>query len=199
MPNYNSTERRLTCNRIYRYLMSYHLEKFTGKVKVNCQPNFSWNFYFSEGNLIWANGGNSPWKRWERQFYSATGEFPTSTQMDENLECWNCTEFRKLIDSNALSQEQIKMIIRGTLEEVLFDVVRSFEATLYQNFQESRTLLSLSQLMESEDNMVVEAEVGVKPDPYYELPDHLFPSLKELQETTYNTWQQWIKILLSNH
>jgi hypothetical protein len=31
------------------------------------------------------------------------------------------------------------------------------------------------------------------------LPDHLFPSLKELQETTYNTWQQWIKILLSNH
>lgn len=66
----NQFERRLTCNRIFRHLTFYHLQGFTGKITVLNQQGENWNFYLALGNLMWADGGNFPLRRWRRQFYA---------------------------------------------------------------------------------------------------------------------------------
>ncbi len=194
------TERRFTCNRVFRHLMFYHLNKFSGRVKVYGNNNDQvWNFYFLYGDLTWAYENTYACQRWQRQFLGATGENPQLEHIDWNTECSDCKELRILTQNNSLVAYQIQRIIRGTLEEILFDVVQAFEAPVYQfvNPSESRKLLSLSSLTGIGDGMELEVEAGVHADPYYRLPYRFFPTLKSLQETVYETWKKWVQLGLS--
>lgn len=194
-----STERRLTCNRIFRHLMFYHFIKFTGKVKVYGKHHEKvWNFYFFYGDLTWAYEPEYASQRWRRQILDVTGEKPQLDKIDWNAECSDCRQLRILTQQNELAPYQIKRIIRGTLEEVLFDVVQAFEAPVYEaiSYSNLKTLPSLSQLVGIGDGMELEAEEGVHPDRYYRLPYRFFPTLKSLQETTFQTWKQWAQMKL---
>ncbi|MDR9403720.1 MAG: response regulator [Halothece sp. Uz-M2-17] len=193
----NRSEQRLTCNRIFRHLIFYHLQKFTGKIKVSSTKGEEWSFYFLLGNLTWASGGSYPLRRWRRQFYAATGKLPNLDHLDWNAECWDCTELRIQSESNSLAIEQVQTIVNGTLKEVLFDVVQAFEASIYQYLGCPQTLISLSQLTGIGDGMDLEVQEGVTPDRYYRLPYSLFPNIKRLQETTYQHWKKWIRLGLS--
>ncbi len=192
------SERRLTCNRIFRHLTFYGLHKFTGKVRVSNQKRDFWNFYFLLGYSIWASGGAYPLRRWRRLFYRVTGELPVLEQIDWDAEAWDCKEFTLLAQSNRLSSQQVETIIKTVLEEVLFDVVQSFEAPIYDRLNNSRVLLPLSELTGIGDGMELEAFEGVTPDPKYRLPYSFFPSLSNLQKTTYQSWQQWVKLGLAS-
>ncbi|AFZ44462.1 hypothetical protein PCC7418_2312 [Halothece sp. PCC 7418] len=193
----NRSEQRLTCNRIFRHLIFYHLQKFTGKIKVSSTHGEEWSFYFLLGNLTWASGGSYPLRRWRRQFYAATGKLPNLDNLDWNAESWDCTELRILSENNSLAIEQVQTILKGTLREVLFDVVQAFEAPIYQYLGCPQTVISLSQLTGIGDGMNLEVQEGVTPDRYYRLPRSLFPNIKGLQERTYENWKKWLKLGLS--
>lgn len=194
----NWFERRLTCNRIFRHLTFYHLQGFTGKITVSNQQEESWNFYLTLGNLMWADGGNFPLRRWRRQFYANVGQVPELYNIDLDTPCWDFKALKLLTESNWLSTQQIKQIIQGILLEVLFDVVQAFEAPLYQHLKEPKELLSLSQLTGIGDGMQIKMEEGVTPDSCYRLPHSLLPSLSSLQKITYETWKKWIKAGLAS-
>lgn len=189
----NQFERRLTCNRIFRHLTFYHLQGFTGKITVLNQQGENWNFYLALGNLMWADGGNFPLRRWRRQFYATVGQVPELRNIDVNTPCWDFKTLRSFTENNWLSPQQIKQIIQGMLLEVLFDVVQAFEAPIYEHFQPGNTLLSLSQLTGIGDGMQIKMEEGVTPDSYYRLPHSLLPTLEDLQKITYHTWKKWVK------
>ncbi len=193
----NLLEQRLTCNRIFRHLIFYHSQKFTGKINVSTHQGNAWSFYFLLGHLTWATGGNYPLRRWRRQYYAATGQLPTLEQIDWNAEAWDCTELRVLTESNALSSEQVESIVRGVLEEVLFDVVQAFETPIYQSLNHPKSLLSLSKLTGIGDGMALEVQEEVTPDRYYRLPYSLFPDIKALQKKIDQQWEKWVKIGLA--
>lgn len=192
------SERRLTCNRIFRHLTFYHLQKFTGKIRVSSQKGDVWNFYFLLGYLIWADGGSYPLRRWRRLFYGVTGQLPVLDRIDWDAESWDCKELTLLTQRNQLTPEQVRKMVREVLEEVLFDVVQAFEAPIYEHIKNSKVLLPLSQLTGIGDGMELDIYEGVTPDPYYRLPYSLFPSLNTLQDTIYKIWQQWVKIGLGH-
>lgn len=187
-------ERRLSCNRIFRHLMFYHSQGFTGKIKVYGSHDQSWSFYFLLGHLIWAYGGNYPLRRWRRQFFAATGQLPELDNIQWEAECFDCTELRALTQANHLKPEQAKRIVQGTIKEIFFDVVQAFENPLYQHVNNSKTLLSLSQLTGIGDGMQLEVEEGMSPDPYYRLPYSFFPLLEDLQKLTYEKWMKWVNL-----
>ncbi|QDZ38900.1 response regulator [Euhalothece natronophila Z-M001] len=188
-------EQRLTCNRIFRHLFFYHSQQFTGKVEISGFQNQKWCFYFMLGSLIWAYGGSHPLRRWRRQFYAATGQLPQMSRINQNGECWDCTELRRLSQNRHLSSEQIQNIIKGVLLEVLFDAVQAFELPIYEHyyFKEQTKVLTITELTGIGDGIQVKCQEDIHPDPYYRLPRSLLPTLKELQETTYQTWKQWVK------
>lgn len=191
------SEQRLTCNRIFRHLMFYHDQQFTGKIKVSSAQGQAWSFYFLLGNLTWASGGSYPLRRWRRQFYAVTNKLPNLDDLDWNAESWDCTELRILTENNSLTMEQVQMILEGIVKEVLFDVIQAFEAPIYQNFDYPKILIAMSQLTGIGDGMNLEIQEGVTPDRYYRLPRSLFPELKQLQEVTYQHWKKWVKLGLS--
>ncbi|AFZ42849.1 hypothetical protein PCC7418_0623 [Halothece sp. PCC 7418] len=190
-------EKRLTFNRIFRHLIFYQSQKFTGKIKVFSLQEEAWSFYFLLGNLIWASGGRYPLRRWRRQFYAATWKLPNLDYLDRNAECWDCTELRTLSENNSLKIEQVAAIVNGIFKEVLFDVVQAFEAPIYEYLGLPQSLISLSQLTGIGDSLKLEVQEGVTPDPYYRLPYSLLPNIISLQETTYQHWTKWIKLGLS--
>jgi len=127
----------------------------------------------------------------------ATGQLPKLDQIDGNAEAWDCTELRVLTESNSLATEQVKAIVRGTLEEVLFDVVQAFETPIYQFFNGPKSLLPISQLTGIGDGMKLEVQEGVSPDRYYRLPYSVFPEVKELQKATVRNWKKWLNLGLA--
>lgn len=196
--NNNLLEQRLTCNRIFRHLIFYQLQKFTGKIKVFTHQGETWSFYFLLGYIIWGTGGRYPVRRWRRQFYTATGKLPKLDQINWNAEAWDCTELRVLTESNSLATEQVQGIVRGTLEEILFDVVQAFEAPIYQSLNVQKSLVPISQLTGIGDGMGLEVQEGVSPDRYYRLPYSMFPDVKELQERTFQNWKKWVNTGLAS-
>lgn len=193
----NLLEQRLTCNRIFRHLIFYSLQKFTGKIKVFSHQGQTWSFYFLLGHMIWASGGRYPLRRWRRQHYAATGQLPKLEQIDWDAESWDCTELRVLTESNSLAGEQVQTIIKGVLEEVLFDVVQAFETPIYQSLNVSKSLVPVSQLTGIGDGMELEVQEGVSPDRYYRLPYSMFPNVKGLQKTIFRNWKKWVNLGLA--
>ena len=191
----NLTENRLTCNRIFRHLYYYYFKGFTGKIQVTSHSGVSWTFYLVLGNLIWANGGNSPFRRWRRRFFAATGNLPLLNNIDQAADCWDYKVLRELSETQSLTTQETENLVKGIILEVLFDVVQAFETPIYQQSHLSRSqeLLPMSKLTGIGDGMQVEWEEGVNPDPYYRLPQSLLPSLRELYTITHNTWKKWVE------
>ncbi|PNW51049.1 UNVERIFIED_CONTAM: hypothetical protein BEN50_10895 [Euhalothece sp. KZN 001] len=195
----NLAENRLTCNRIFRHLHYYYFKGFTGKIKISSHSGETWNFYLALGNLIWANGGNYPFRRWRRRFFAATGSLPLLNNIDQTVECWDYKVLRELSETHSLTTKETENLVKGIILEVLFDVVQAFEMPLYQqsHLSHSKELLTTSKLTGIGDGMQVESEEGVNPDPYYRLPRSLLPSLRELYKITHNTWKKWVEVGLA--
>jgi len=193
----NPLEQRLTFNRIFRHLIFYQSQKFTGKITVSNHQGNAWSFYFLLGHLTWATGGSYPLRRWRRQYYAATGQLPQLDHVDWNAEAWDCTELRVLTESNALNGEQVQGIVHGVVEEVLFDVIQAFEAPIYKALNYPKSVLPLSNLTGIGDGMELEVQEEVKPDRYYRLPYSFFPELKALQEKIDQPWRKWLTIGLA--
>ena len=192
----NLAENRLTCNRIFRHLYYYYFRGFTGKIKVTSHSGETWSFYLVLGNLIWATGGNYPFRRWRRRFFATTGNLPLLSNIDQTIECWDYKILRELSETHSITAEETTKLVKGILLEVLFDVVQAFETPLYEqsHFSYSKNLLPMSKLTGIGDGMQVKWEEGVNPDPYYRLPQSLLPSLNELYKTTHKTWKKWVEI-----
>jgi len=191
------SEKRLTHNRIFRHLIVYSQQEFTGKVIVSNLKEQAWCFYFLRGYLIWAYEENQDLERWQRQLKLANAPSRPLSEIDEKAECWDCKELRVLSQENRLSPQQTYCIIKGITEEVLFNLVQAFEAPIYNRFPELEGLLPISRLTGIGDGMIINFEKNVMPDALYRLPYSFFPTLKTLQKTVSAIWEKWVKLGLS--
>ncbi len=198
--SYLIEERRFSCNRIFRHLMFYHLKELSGKLIIrNLKNDKVWNFYFSQGKITWAYEKDYLWQRWQRQFLTVTGQKPQPNNFDWNVECPDFKQLRQLTENQKINADQIKKILQGTLEEILFDMVQAFEMPLYQSmrYAKCQTLLPLSALTGIGDNIQIEIKEGVEVDPDYHLSNRLFPAIQSLQKMVFKSWEKWVELGLS--
>lgn len=192
-------DRRLTCNRIFRHLMFYGQQEFSGRLDVNAANGAGWSIYMNEGKIVWATGGLHPRRRWQRQLHRATGRSPSffSYNNSNTKPFWDYLELQQLA-RHTLSLDRVGTIIQGTLTEVLFDIVQAFELPLAQvTTRHDRPILPLSKLVGVGDGMQVNPVGDTDLRRYYASPAWI-PSAWLLQKETQAAWERWVSLGLMN-
>ena len=188
-------DRRLTCNRFFRHLMFYSQQGFSGRLDVKTADGSSWGVYMHEGMTLWATGGLHPRRRWRRQMRLATGKLPKLSRLDRHSpdSYWDYLELRQLA-THVLSQKQIGAIVQGTLAEIFFDIVQTFELPLADSITKyNQPLLPLSELVGVGDGMQVIPIPNCKL-PERNWPSNLMPSAFLLQKETQAAWERWVRL-----
>ena len=186
-------DRRLTCNRIFRHLMFYSQKGFSGRLDIKAANGVGWSICLNEGKIFWASGGLHPRRRWQRQLHLAVGKNPDLFSFNGNntKPFWDYLELQQLA-RHTLSLDQVSSIVQGTLAEVLFDIVQTFELPLAAVAgNRDRPILPVSKLVGFGDGMQV-IPVGEMTLKRYYLSPAWIPSTWLLQKETQAAWEQWV-------
>lgn len=106
-------------------LNCYSKQRFTGRLDIKAITGQSWSLYFNLGFLVWAKGGAHPSRRWQRQLFLCN--HPARSQKivvraKDQFECWDYHILTLLAQRQAISEPQLIAIVRGIIQEVLFDI-----------------------------------------------------------------------------
>ena len=185
---------RLTCNRIFRHLTVYGQQNFTGRLHIPAPEGDGWDIYMTWGKLTWATGGLHPKRRWRRQHYLATGATPNFANIDTSRSlCWDYLELSRL-SMGTLSASQASRIIHGTLQEILFDLIQTFEQPFKAFVSDEEPLTRISVLSGIGDGMQVQAEEGVLPSERHRFPPTWMMPIMDLQRELQAAWEEWVKL-----
>lgn len=187
-------EQRLSCNRIFRHLNVYCQQRFTGQLAIESATGASWQLYLVWGRLAWATGGDHPYRRWRRQFYLATGRVPEFPALRD--EAWDYRELVSLA-GRSLSADQVRQVAVGTVSEVLFDIVQTFEQPLADEIAARGPLLTVASLAGLGDGMTIKAKPGEIPCAEHRFPSTWLPDFKELQPQIQRSWERWAELGLA--
>ncbi|MFP4009719.1 MAG: response regulator [Spirulinaceae cyanobacterium] len=118
-------------SRLRSQLALYSKQKFTGRLDITVMGR-TWSLYISLGFLVWGTGGLHQKRRWRRQLvhcgHKAYASPITFRETDE-YECWDYHALTLLSERQTIAPQQIMSVVRGTIGEVLFDMMQAI-ATL---------------------------------------------------------------------
>lgn len=195
-------EQRLTCNRIFRHLMAYSQQHFTGRIDIQTATGETWQVYLTLGQTAWATGGHHPRRRWRRQLQRAglgSAVRDSLAQLDAGFEgkC-DCAEYHllaQLARDRQLDGTTVTALLCGQIEEVLFDIVQAGERASFRAFEylgEQKTLPTIAAL-ETGGGFLLRSHPGVRPSTTERLPHTWMQSLRDLQRRVEIRWQTWAK------
>ena len=204
-------EQRLTCNRIFRYL-TYHAKKqFTGRLDVQAANGQSWQIYLNLGQLSWVAGGIHPHRRFVRQLQLTEAADAVlekvsqySLSESEKPECVDYHLLAKLAQDKYLSAEAVTKVIKGVLEEGLFDIVQATELaspTLQEFFSvdSQKKLTTVADLEGSGDSFYVQVKENHRPSQQARLPYTWMQSVTVMQPEIQKEWERWLSMGLQDY
>lgn len=142
--------------------------EFSGKIKIKSSANFTWTFYFYLGRLVSCDGGhhsNRCLKRYLLQYCQGVDfnqiKVPLQQQALNSFESYNYHLMHNLCNNNLLQREQAIEIIKGLIENALFDILQqeTFSTMSYNieaqansstfglNLGEAFTLINVEQIL----------------------------------------------------
>lgn len=111
--------------------------KLTGQILYRCHENESkdWTFHFYMGQLIYVHGGPHTMRRWLRhvsaccpQLLNLNAEIAVAFQSLDLPTCaihWQYQVFGHWISRGKVTREQVRQVIVGLVQEVLFDLLQA--------------------------------------------------------------------------
>ncbi|WP_017307219.1 response regulator [Spirulina subsalsa] len=125
-----------TPNNLESILGIYHKQQFTGRLDVEVSPGQHWSLYLTLGRFSWATGGVHPTRRWRRQMIRndlLSSASKVRLRQNDRFECWDYQVLTLLAQRRIANGEQVIAVIRGTVTEVLFEILQATQlATLSQ-------------------------------------------------------------------
>jgi chemotaxis family two-component system response regulator PixG len=204
-------EQRLTCNRIFRHLTYYAQKDFTGRLDVQAANGQYWQIYLSLGQLAWVTGGIHPHRRLIRQLQLAGATDAVFQSISEysppNSEQVECVEYHllgQLGQKKLLTPDQVSTVIKGVLEEGLFDVVQATELAspnLQEFFSQSsqQGLTTLADLGEAGDSFYIQVNENHRPSQQTRLPYTCMQAVMDLQQEVQKEWERWLGMGLQDY
>lgn len=202
-------EGQLSCNHMFRYLTACSQRDFTGRIDITVAGAPGWHLYMHLGRLTWATGGIHPTRRWQRQLYLRTqGQLQTApgNRPCERADCWDYYQLVELAQREQLQPKQIVTLMRGVLDEVLFDIVQVSQLILESqtgSFQPDgktdRLTLGDSLFPSVEKGLSVQIHEGLRPSAQARLPYTWMQSVQVMQQRTQQAWKKWIDLGLGDH
>lgn len=115
--------------------------QFSGQLILTSAKQDEWVFYLYLGRILYATGGKHPVRRWLRninihaphllnQLTTLGTEIFTSPDFQE---CWEYDLLRMWLEEEQISRQQVTLIIRGIITEILFDLTQEMEVTFELN------------------------------------------------------------------
>ncbi|MGY6528732.1 MAG: response regulator [Cyanobacterium sp.] len=109
--------------------------QFTGKLIFTARNGTQWVFFMYLGRISYATGGIHPCRRWRRNVLKYAPETlqildtfdPKIFNNKQFLLNWEYNLFSLLIDEKVLNPAVTNKIIRGIIQEILFDLTRAME------------------------------------------------------------------------
>lgn len=123
------TNQKLTeSSKIFQEFQKCSQLQYNGALNIRSSDGKQWNFYYRQGQLVWATGGTHPGRRWRRH---VTRNFPqidiAQVQLsaeDISLDYWDYILLESLYKKEIIRQEQIKTIAANIIAELLFDIAQ---------------------------------------------------------------------------
>ncbi|MDJ0724704.1 MAG: response regulator [Prochloraceae cyanobacterium] len=129
--------------------------RFTGQLILANTKGTKWTFYLYLGRLMYATGGDHPVRRWRRNvaLHFSNVSFDLASLQQElsaipakefNL-CWEYQMLCIWVEKQKISRGETDKMIRGAIEEVLFDLTRSVR--VHYKIEQDKSFSTSTQLV----------------------------------------------------
>lgn len=172
-------------------------EKFTGKLDVSTLKG-EYKVYFGLGRLIWAEGGEHPRRRWQRNLLKHCPHIDINQikirQTDE-MDSWEYSTLVILLQREYITAEQLLAIVTASIKEILFDLIQVTTAAAR----------SIHQTLTPRDEHILDGYrykrgialknyPGIRPAGNHIMPRTLtLPLVKVILEVR-QEWDNWVKV-----
>ncbi len=103
-------------------------EQFTGRLDIKTDQGKSWRLYFCLSKLVWADGGDHPYRNWQRllsQFCPELNKNVINLQEAKQFECWNYHIIIVLLKHSLISKSEATNLIEEQIIECFFDILQA--------------------------------------------------------------------------
>ncbi|NJL88867.1 MAG: response regulator [Coleofasciculaceae cyanobacterium SM2_1_6] len=172
-------------------------EKFTGKLDISTLKG-EYNVYFGLGRLIWAEGGEHPRRRWQRNLLKHCPHIDINQikirQTDE-MDSWEYSTLVILLQREYITAEQLLAIVTASIIEILFDLIQVTTAAAR----------SIHQTLTPRDEHILDGYrykrgialknySGIRPAGNHIMPRTLtLPLVKVISEVR-QEWDSWLRV-----
>ncbi|MBP0017533.1 MAG: response regulator [Cyanobacteria bacterium SBLK] len=116
-------------------------QHFTGRLDIDVQGQ-QWCLYLSLGRFAWASGGIHPGRRWRRQLIRTGITQRVQVKDSDRYECWDYALLTLLSQKKLIDKEQQIAILRGTVAEILFEIVQAIRLASFSQVAADRPIES---------------------------------------------------------
>ncbi|MBW4511040.1 MAG: response regulator [Scytonematopsis contorta HA4267-MV1] len=164
--------------------------QYSGKLDVKTLKGNKWSFYYRLGRIVWATGGNHPFRRWRRLMALHCPEIEVDRiqlrHQDIKIDYWDYRLLEILHERQKIKREQVHTIVENTIAELLFDLAQhiSVNSVTFERIQDNaldapmsftRADISLKLMQEGWKNWVSTGLTNYSPDfaPVLRKPEQL--------------------------
>jgi two-component system, chemotaxis family, response regulator PixG len=164
--------------------------QYSGKLDVKTLKGNKWSFYYRLGRIVWATGGNHPFRRWRRLMALHCPEIDVDRiqlrHQDIKIDYWDYRLLGILHERQKIKREQVHTIVENTIAELLFDLAQhiSVNSVTFERIQDNvldapmsftRADISLKLMQEGWKNWVGTGLTNYSPDfaPVLKKPEQL--------------------------
>ena len=149
--------REFTSLKQIKFFKSLQEARVTGKLTfINRQKSLEWYFYLYLGQIIYATGGEHPFRRWRRQIIANFSRVPFNLialeqELGDRLDefgnsLWEYDKLFSLYEQKEVDRQQAKDFIWSVVSEILFDITQGREVLC--TLEKDQTLFPLLDLIE---------------------------------------------------
>lgn len=147
--------KEFTSSKQVKLFKSLAKARVTGKLTfINQQKKQEWYFYLYLGQIMYATGGEHPFRRWERHWKLYTPEktfnfIALEEELGDRIEefgnsLWEYEKLHSMLQNDEINRQQASDFIWSIVSEVLFDITQGREVVcILEKYAELEALLDL--------------------------------------------------------
>lgn len=108
-------------------LSSLQEKRFTGRLDINLRTGKHWQIYLCLGRMLWADGGEHPYRFWSRQLsqYCPHVNFNNNIVLIKQFECWKYRILTELVENKQITFKKFTALVKKNISQILFDIIQT--------------------------------------------------------------------------
>ncbi|MEM7726771.1 MAG: response regulator [Cyanobacteria bacterium P01_A01_bin.45] len=129
--------------------------QYSGKLNIKSSKEHKWTFYYRLGRMVWATGGNHPFRRWRRNMAQHCPDVDIDKiklrSEDISFNYWDYRILEMLHEKQKIRRDQINAIVEHTIGELLFDLAQQANFTSISSDRSQEVILEAPMSFTSAD------------------------------------------------